>query len=274
MTLRPIVLVTGASSGIGAALAEVFAANGHHLALTARRAPQLNELADRIARGNRPRPIVIAADLLQQDAAGIVTDELTRHGFEVQFLVNNAGIGAYGAAIDMDARVRAAMIGLNVAAPSRLILAHLDSIVHHRGGILNVASTAAYMPRPGMAMYHATKAYLLSLTEALHVELAGEGVRVCALCPGPVLTEFFSRAGTTPRIFPKILYRSPERVAREGYEGLMAGRRVVIPGFANKVVTWFPRLVPRGVLLRMLMFRKIETRNTESARLAREDSRS
>lgn len=257
MSLRPLTLVTGASSGIGAALAEVFAKNGHDLALVARRTPRLNLLADRIAREGHKRPLVVTADLLQPDAGAVIDAELARHGFEVQFLVNNAGIGAYGYAAEIAPDLRRSLIALNLEAPTALILQWLDPIARHRGGILNVASTAAFLLRPGMAMYHATKAYMLSLSEALHNELASDGVRVCALCPGPVLTEFFSSAGTTPQMFPRILYRSPERVAREGYEGFIAGRTIVIPGFVNKLVCLLPRFLPRGLVQRMLAPRRI-----------------
>lgn len=257
MSLRPLTLVTGASSGIGAALAEVFAKNGHDLALVARRTSQLNALADRIAREGHKRPLVVTADLSQPDAGAMIDAELARNGYEVQFLVNNAGIGAYGYAADIAPDVRRSLIELNLKAPTALILRWLDPIVRHRGGILNVASTAAFLPRPGMAMYHASKAYMLSLSEALHNELANDGVRVCALCPGPVLTEFFASAGTTPQIFPSVLYRSPERVAREGYEGFMAGRTIVVPGFANKLVCQLPRFLPRGIVQRLLAPRRI-----------------
>lgn len=262
MSLQPVTLVTGASSGIGAALAEVFAARGHDLALVARRAPQLNALADRIARQGHKRPLVIPADLVQRDAGSAIDTELKRHGREVQFLVNNAGAGAYGYAADIPSELQRSLIELNVCAPTALVLQWIDPIVRNRGGILNVASTAAFFPRPGMATYHATKAFMLSLSEALHNELASDGVRVCALCPGPVLTEFFASAATTPSIFPKILYRSPERVAREGYDGLMSGRTIVIPGFANKVLCQLPRALPRGVLQRLLAPREIEPLKT------------
>lgn len=262
MSLQPVTLVTGASSGIGAALADVFARNGHDLALVARRSQQLDALADRIARNGQKRPLVIAADLSRSDAGETIEAELKRHGCEVQFLVNNAGVGAYGYAANIAPHVRQSMIDLNIRAPTALILQWMDPIVRQRGGILNVASTAAFLPRAGMAMYHATKAYMLSLSEALHSELAEDGVRVCALCPGPVLTEFFSSAGTSPAIFPNFLYRSAERVAREGYEGFMAGRAIVIPGFANKVFCQLPRVFPRGLLQGLLAPRDINRSNS------------
>ena len=127
------------------------------------------------------------------------------------------------------------MIDLNVRVLTELSLRFVDSLARHRGGILNVASVASFMPGPGMAVYHATKAYVLSFSEALHRELGGQGVRVTALCPGPVETEFMARAGIPENYFPHFLSRSAERVAQEGYDGLMRGRRVVIPGSNNKL---------------------------------------
>src|SRR5918999_5570829 len=129
------------------------------------------------------------------------------------------------------------MIELNVRALTDLSLAFLESLERHRGGILNVASVAGFLPGPGMAVYYATKAYVLSFSEALYHELAPKGVRVSVLCPGPVPTEFQARAGDTSETLPPLLTRSAERVARDGYCGLKHGRRVVVPGIANKLVT-------------------------------------
>ena len=144
------------------------------------------------------------------------------------------------------------MIDLNARALTDLSLRFVDSLARHRGGILNVASVAGFMPGPGLAVYYATKAYVLSFSEALHHELAPKGIRVTALCPGPVATEFQSRAGMPEGYFPSILDRSVERVARDGYDGLMAGKRVVIPGFPNRVAAFLPRLVPRGIVLAVM----------------------
>jgi len=132
------------------------------------------------------------------------------------------------------------------------ILRFAESLAHHKGGILNVASVASFVPGPGMAVYHATKAYILSFSQALHRELAPRGIRVTALCPGPVETEFQARAGIPQGYFPRLLARSAERVAREGYDGLMRGRRVVVPGSDNKVAALLPRLLPRGLMLKMV----------------------
>ncbi len=246
---KPVTLITGASAGIGAALAHDFAASRHELVLVARRTAALNELAGAIEARGLPRPQIIAADLIKSDAPAMIADELRTRGLEPNFVVNNAGFGLVGAAAELDRAEQLAMIDLNARALTDLSLRFVDSLARHRGGILNVASVAGFMPGPGMAVYYATKAYVLSFSEALHHELAPKGIRVTALCPGPVATEFQGRAGMPEGYFPSILDRSVERVARDGYDGLMAGKRVVIPGFPNRVAAFLPRLAPRGIVL-------------------------
>jgi short-subunit dehydrogenase len=248
----PVTLITGASTGIGAALAEVFAANGHAVVLVARRELQLAALAEAIEQRGQHRPQVMAVDLTQAGATDRIAVELRRRGLEPEIVVNNAGFGLVGQATALDRAEQIAMIDLNVRALTDLSLRFLDSITYHRGGILNVASVASFMPGPGMAVYHATKAYALSFSEALHRELAPQGVRVTVLCPGPVATEFHMRAGAPEGYFPRFLARSAERVAREGYEGLMQGRRVVITGTGNRITAFLPRLLPRSVMLSMV----------------------
>jgi short-subunit dehydrogenase len=251
-SLKPVALITGASGGIGAALADVFADNGHTVALVARRAPQLKALADAIEERGRTRPHVIAIDLGQPDASARIEDDLRDAGLEPQYLVNNAGFGLFGHAADLDRQRQLAMIDLNARALADLSLRFIESLTRHKGGILNVGSVASFMPGPEMAVYHATKAFVLSFSEALHRELAPRGIRVTALCPGPVDTDFIAAAKVPDGTFPRILHRSAERVAREGYDGLMRGRRVVVPGSANKAATLLPKLLPRGVVLRLV----------------------
>jgi len=258
-TTRRVVVVTGASAGIGAALARVFAAHGHDLVLIARREGKLDALADEIAAQGRPRPLVLAIDLSQPDAAARIKAELAAHGLEPEYVVNNAGFGLVGEAAQLDHAEQLAMIDLNIRSLTELSLAFADTLARLRGGLLNVSSVAGFIPGPGMAVYYASKAYVLSFTEALHHELARRGVRVTVLCPGPVPTEFQARAGI-PRIpFPRTgmprvvgsnaLTCTAEEVAEAGYEGLMRGQRVVVPGIANKAVTSIARLLPRRLVL-------------------------
>jgi short-subunit dehydrogenase len=249
---RAVTLITGASAGIGAALAREFAAHGHEVVLIARREPALVALADAIAAAGAPRPTVLQADIARPDAARDIAETLARLGLEPDVVVNNAGFGLFGAADKLDRAEQLAMIDLNVRALTDLSLAFIDTLKRRRGGILNVASVAGFMPGPGMAVYYATKAYVLSFSEALHHELKGAGVRVTALCPGPVPTEFQGRSGIPANSFPSWLTRSAERVARDGYRALAEGRRVVVPGSANRVVTMIAPLAPRGALFRSM----------------------
>jgi short-subunit dehydrogenase len=246
---RPIALITGASAGIGTALAHELAANGHELVLVARREQALNTLADAIAAKGHTRPTVLRMDVARVDAARDIAEALGKRGLEPEIVVNNAGFGLLGAADKLSRSEQLAMIDLNVRALTDLSLAFIESLERRRGGILNVASVAAFLPGPGMAVYYATKAFVLSFSEALHHELKERGVRVTVLCPGPVATEFQARAGITGNVFPSLLTRTAERVAREGYQGLKEGRRVVVPGTANKLVTMLVRFVPRKILL-------------------------
>ena len=254
--MKPVVLITGASSGIGAALAKVFAAHqhehGHELVLVARRRDRLEALADEIAATGRPRPTVVTADLERRDGASAIAAELSSRGLEPAIVVNNAGFGLRGEAAVLFRDEQLAMIDVDVRALTELSLMFVDSLARHRGGILNVASVAAFLPGPGMAVYYASKAYVLSFSEALHRELSERGVRVTALCPGAVPTEFQSRAGLSLPAAARMLELSAERVAQIGYDALMAGQRVVIAGTGNRLAASFMRLVPHALLLRLV----------------------
>ena len=178
-------------------------------------------------------------------------------------MVNNAGFGLVGLAAARDRDEQLAMIDVNVRALTELSLAFVDSLARHRGGVLNVGSMAGFLPGPGMAVYYATKAYVLSFTEALHSELKSRGIRVTALCPGPVPTEFAERAGFSSGLAPGILTQTAESVAAAGYRGLMRGRRVVVPGVASKLITIFVRIVPRHLLLRIVDSRQSRRRSVQ-----------
>lgn len=248
MTTQQVTVITGASSGIGAALTRLFAENGHRLVLVARRADPLQTLANSLS-GMREAPMILPFDLEKPEAAGALQAALKEAGVSVQFLVNNAGFGCLGALVDQPAAAATGMVDVNMRAVTDLCHRFLPDLEANRGGILNVASVAGFFPRQGMAVYHATKAYLVSLGYALGEELAPRGVRVTTLCPGPVATSFLERANVPDDYWPRILYRSPERVARDGYEGLMRGRRLIVPGFANQLLVNLPRLMSRGMVL-------------------------
>ena len=250
--MKPVALITGASAGIGVELARVFAAHGHDLVLVARREDRLNALADEIAAGGRPRPTVLALDLERRDAVATLAAQLTAQGLEPAYVINNAGFGLSGPAAKLSRDEELAMVDLNVRALTELSLAFVDSLERHRGGILNVASVAAFMPGPGMAVYYASKAYVLSFSEALHRELKRRGIRVTALCPGPVPTEFQARSGMRVDRSQQILTLPADRVAQIGYDGFMRGKRVVVAGLANKIAVALLRLTPHALALPMI----------------------
>jgi uncharacterized protein len=248
MTMRPVVLLTGASSGIGAALVRVFAANGHDLALVSLPDPQLDILADDLKLTRRP--LTLAVDLTDRDAGQRVADTLAAADLEPSIVVNCAGFGLVGATAELDLAKQLAMIELNIRVLAELSLRFSDSLIRHRGGILNVASIAAFVPGPGIAIYNASKAFVLTFSEALHRELADHGVRVTTLCAGPVQTPFLAQAGLHAKLPPLLAVQSAEYVAQQAYAGLMAGRRRVVPGFFNRALTMVLPLVPHAMLLR------------------------
>jgi short-subunit dehydrogenase len=254
----PVAIVTGASAGIGAELARVFARNGHTVMLVARREDRLREIADEIAVPGKPKPLVLALDLAERNAADAIKAALVANDCEAQYVVNNAGFSVIGPAAELDRAEQLAMIDVNMRALLDLSLAFTDHLVKHRGGILNVGSLAAVMPGPSAAVYYASKAFVLSFSEALHQELKAHGVRVTCLCPGPVLTEFQARAGvaTAKAISP---FDVPaDRVAAEGYRGLMRGKRIVVPGLIPKLLfALVPRVVPNSWLLPRLEARQL-----------------
>jgi hypothetical protein len=244
-----VTLITGASAGIGAELARVFAAHGHRVALAARRTDRLTELAGEIVAAGGAVPIVIACDLAQPDGADKIAAALAAEAVEVEFVVNNAGYGLFGNAIELDRADQLGIVAVNIRALTDLSLRFSDHLIRHRGGILNVASIASFLPGPGMAVYYASKAYVLSFTEALRQELAPRGVRVTALCPGPVPSEFQARAGFEPGFDSAILNVCASDVAQQGYRGLMANKRAVLPGLGIKIVPLLLRLFPRSFIL-------------------------
>jgi len=243
------VLVTGASSGIGRKLAHRFARAGSHCVLLARSEDALHTLADSLASDYDVSTDVVVADLGGPDAADDVVAELEARGLSVDVLVNNAGFGARGAFAELDADRQVDMIRVNVTALTHLARLLLPGMLERdRGGVLNVASTAGFQPGPRMTVYYATKAYVLSFSEGLHEELAGTGVTVSCLAPGPTRTSFVDRAGMNDAtLFDLGTTMSAENVAQAGYDGFRRGRAVVVPGWPNKIGAFMIRFTPRPV---------------------------
>jgi short-subunit dehydrogenase len=243
-------LVTGASGGIGEALARLLAADGTDLVLVARSADKLTVLARELSQQHRVHANVIVQDLSATDAAERVSGQLASGGTTIDILINNAGYATYGLFVDTSAEEEARMLQVNVATLTMLTKAILPGMVQRRRGrILNVASTAAFQPGPLMAAYYASKAYVLSLSEALTNETAGTGVTVTCLCPGPTRTGFQDRARMQEsRLLTTLSLMSAEDVARAGYEGMKAGRAIVVPGLVNRLIIQSQRVTPRAVV--------------------------
>jgi short-subunit dehydrogenase len=252
--LRPGALVTGASSGIGYELTKVLAREGHDLALVARSADQLEKIAADLRDDFGVRALVVAADLADPDSPDQICARLREADFTVNVLVNNAGFGTMGRFARSDTAAQVDMVGVNVTALTHLTRLYVAEMVERGDGrIMNVASTAAFQPGPFMAVYFATKAFVLSFSEALAEELRGTGVTVTALCPGPTLTGFQKRAGMERApVGGRMVTGDAASVARAGYAGLMKGRRVVIPGLFNRAGTILPRFFPRGLATRIV----------------------
>lgn len=244
-----LTLITGASGGIGEELAKVFAAHGHDVVLVARTQSKLEALASELSTKHKIKSYYVAADLSDPQAPQQVLDQAAALGLSVDILVNNAGFADYGEFYTTELSKQMQMAQLNMMALTELSHRVLPGMVQRgRGKILNVASTAAFMPGPLMAVYYASKAYVLSLSEALNEELKGSGVNVTALCPGPVATGFQSRAameGSKLLANPMNPAMSAVEVAKAGYGALMSGKALVIPGLSNQLLALTPRLLPR-----------------------------
>jgi hypothetical protein len=239
--LKKVALVTGASAGLGVEFARQLSKRGHRLVLAARRKDRLEELAKELGNAR-----AVAIDLAKANATAKLLADIEANGETVDLLVNNAGFGLIGRFAELDAKRERQMIDLNVGTLTDLCRAVAPKMIERKsGGILNVASIAAFQPGPKMALYFATKAFVLSLTEALHEELKPHGVRVSCLCPGPTRTEFGDVAGFKGNgLFDRLAMDSAKVVAA-GLRGLDKNRAVVVPGIVNWVVSTSTRFTPR-----------------------------
>jgi short-subunit dehydrogenase len=239
------VLITGASGGIGEEFAKIFAAKGSDLVLAARSGDKLERLAASLREQHKVQVETLAIDLAAADSAPRVAAFLEERKLEIGILINNAGYGTFGPFAECDLGPELGQIQLNVTTLTHLTRLLLPGMLRRRDGrILNVASTAAFQPGPMMAVYYATKAYVVSFSEALANELQGSGVTVTCLCPGPTKTGFNERAklGNRGLLSKKSVMMEAEAVAKRGYQGLMKGKRLIIPGLLNKALAHSTRL--------------------------------
>lgn len=242
-------LITGASSGIGLELVRLFAADGYRLVLVARNRAALQQIGEQLQSKHQIEVRISPKDLAHPASPAELLQELQEAGIAVDVLVNNAGFGGSGPFLQTDWQHEAEMIQVNIVALTHLTKLFLPQIVERRGKVMNVGSVAAFLPGPYTAIYYASKAFVLHFSEALAEELNESGVTVTCLSPGPVETGFQKRAhtgGSSRANAP--LYMGVQEVARVGYEGMKAGKRIVIPGWKNRLLTGALRLVPRDTV--------------------------
>lgn len=252
-----VALVTGASSGLGTEIARLLAAHGHDLVLTGRDAAALAKLGEEIKSAHPVTITIMAKDLAQPGAVTELVVDIAAQGSIVDVLVNNAGMGVVGPLAETDVNATALMIAVNVGALTQLTQLLLPGMMERRRGrILNIGSVVGYQPGgPGMAAYFATKSYVLALSRALSRELAGSGVTVTTVSPGPIATAFGARSGfSETRVGRWVKPMDAKTVARAAVRGLLAGRRTVLPGFLAKVLAFAGELPPRGIALEVNRF--------------------
>jgi short-subunit dehydrogenase len=247
-------LITGASSGLGLAFARIFGREGFDLVLVARSEDKLKELAIELKSKHGTQSTVVGKDLSVPGSPDEVYAEIQQKTITVDVLINNAGFADYGYFVESDLSKQLQMMQLNIVTLTHLTRLCLPAMKQRGyGKIMNVASTAAFAPGPLMAVYYASKAYVLSFSEAIAAEMQGTGVTVTALCPGPTESGFQQRAAMQDSKLVQGRLMSAQTVAEIGYNGLMKGEHTVIPGFMNQVQSFMPRLLPRNMAARVVM---------------------
>ncbi len=252
--MNSFALITGASSGIGRVLLDHFAAEGIDMVITARDEAALTKAAEEIKSKHGVSVFVIPADLSVPGEAARLFEEISAREIQIEYLVNNAGFGNYGLFHEAETDIMDAIVQVNVASLVSLTRLFLPAMVSEgRGRILQVASVAAFQPGPLMAVYYATKAFVLSFSEAISEELRGTGVTMTCLCPGPVVTQFAKRANFNhSRLFQKNYAASAENVARYGYRAMMKGKTLAVHGFGNRAIAFANRFFPRRITVRLV----------------------
>lgn len=266
--MRSTALITGATGGIGYEFAKILAEQGHHLILVARDAVTLRVIQTQLKEKHQINVSVLPCDLSQLNAAAQVWQTLLEQNQQVDVLINNAGFGDFGLFVDTDWQRQAQMIQLNIVALTQLTHLCLSGMVQRRQGqILNVASTAAFQPGPYMSVYFASKAYVLSFTEAIADELKGTGVRVMALCPGPTASKFQSSAQMehSRLVWGKAL-PTPAAVAEFGYQALSSDQVVAVHGWRNKLFVTLVRFLPREIVTRVVRHLQAPTSDSNQSK--------
>lgn len=246
---KETVLITGASSGIGMGLAKLFAADGSDLVLVARREDRLNELAEKLKSEHGIEVHVLPKDLSKKTSPKEIFNHLKKEKIEIDVLVNNAGFGSRGTVSELDTDLQVDMVQVNAAALTHLTSLFLPGIIERgQGGILNVGSLAGFQPGPNLAVYFATKAYVLSFTEALAEEISNPNIKVSCFAPGPVKTEFGEKSDLEDSLLFKVSLMDLEPAVKAGYEGFRKGKTIVIPGLKQQIVPFLNRFTPRLIV--------------------------
>ncbi|MBC5624136.1 SDR family oxidoreductase [Clostridium sp. NSJ-49] len=247
------VLITGASSGIGYELAKLFERDGYNLILVARDKEKLQMAVDKL-NNEKNKIIMLDVDLSREDEVDKLIKYINKNEIDINILVNNAGIGSFGEFAEIDWKTEEKLIDINIKALTKLTKYFLPKMIEKKsGGILNVASTAAFASGPRMATYYASKAYVLNLTEAIHEEVKEYGINISCLCPGPVRTSFQSKAGIKKSEKAKKYLMNADIVAKVGYDKFKKGEVIIIPGFKNKVLVNANKLLPRAISRKIIL---------------------
>lgn len=252
-------LITGATSGIGLEIALNFARDGINLILVSRTESKLLEIKEKVERDHNIKAMILVKDLTVEEAPDEIYEAVKAEGLRVDYLINNAGFGTFGRLKDTDMECEKDLVKLNVLSLLQMNKLFIpDMVERHFGYVMNVASLAAFMPGPVMANYYASKAYVLSLSEAMHEELWKEGVKVTALCPGPVKTGFQERAKMKKTDAAKSFLMEAKKVADAAYLGLWRGKAIVVPGTFEKVVPILTKIFPRSLVRKAALFSQKE----------------
>ncbi|MBN1043808.1 SDR family NAD(P)-dependent oxidoreductase [Clostridium botulinum] len=252
--MRKCALITGGTEGIGLELAKLFAKDNCNLIIIARNKEKLLKVKNQLESKYNITVDILSLDLSIHSSCDKIFDFVDKKNISVDYLINNAGIGSFGFFHKGECGFEENLININIISLTNLTKYFLEKMIEkNHGGIMNVASTASFVGGPKMAMYYSSKAYVLSLTEALHEEVKDLGIRVSCVCPGPVKTSFQSKAGIKKSEKAKKYLMDAEKVAKIAYEGFFKGKAIIIPGHKNKLLVWGTKLIPRSISRKIIL---------------------